>query len=235
MSGDVKDQGVEGGSLTAADLDRLAALHEAATPGPWECDTSDRVIDSDVTAGPVRRVNGKYVADWLATFNREDDDASEEQTAEQDAANAALTAAAITALPSLLALARRGLEADAAVEHRENILLGKYGTPEGQQAAVIAEQRRAESAESKLAAALAEVERVRGRLEKATEFQEDGPGPNSLGWSIWWHPPARVWVASNCAERFPTLDAAWSAAEAQSGHAAKQGGENVGGNEHGSV
>lgn len=140
-----------------------------------------------------------------------------------------------TALPSLLALARRGLEADAAVEHRENILLGKYGTPEGQQAAVIAEQRRAESAESKLAAALAEVERVRGRLEKATEFQEDGPGPNSLGWSIWWHPPARVWVASNCAERFPTLDAAWSAAEAQAGQAAKQGGENVGGNEHGSV
>lgn len=55
-----------------------------------------------------------------------------------------------TALPSLLALARRGLEAEA--EAGIHVVLARAAC---------------ESAESKLAAALAEVERVRGRLAMA--------------------------------------------------------------------
>ena len=86
----------------------------------------------------------------------------------------------------------------------------------------------APDASEQLAAALAEVERVRGRLERATNFS----WRNGAVWvvrpedSTLWHAYEEV---GSCGAaligKYDTLDAAWSAAEAQAGQAAKQGGE----------
>lgn len=80
------------------------------------------------------------------------------------------------ALPSLLALARRGLEADGMIriwereETATEAILDRMGIPRRDDApgdlhGDLTTPARVEITESKLAAALAEVERVRGRLE----------------------------------------------------------------------
>ena len=90
-------------------------------------------------------------------------------------------------------------------------------------------QARAESAEAKLAAALAEVERVKARLDRAVNF-------TWCGGSIWVAKAegSATWFAyeeiGSCGAaligKYHTLDAAWSAAEAQSARpAAPKGGE----------
>lgn len=249
MSGDVKDQGVEGGSLTAADLDRLAALHEAAAGKAY---TFRKQLSEDGRRD-LWAIDG-------AAF----------------ASDAEVMCAARNALPSLLALARRGLEAErfpahcafcgarseatprAAAEHiatcdkhplkaavEENALLraeiarGLGTRCDAPDCALqplvglcwdhaVTPEAPFAAGESKLAAALAEVERLRGRLERATNFS----WRNGAVWVV--RPEdSTLWCAyeedGSCGAaligKYDSLDAAWSAAEAQAGQAAKQGGE----------
>lgn len=182
--------------LTAADLDWLHALHEAATPGPW------REYANTV---PIGYLAGQDV--------RADVDPSGKVCRDATLPDVRLIAAARNALPSLLALARRGLEADTAEQRMESALeLVRHNAI------------RAESAESKLAAALAEVERVRGRLAAIPCASCSGRGEfdycSMCSDSGHDHicPPARK--CRDCAGTGKAF-----AAEAQAGQAAKQGGE----------
>ncbi len=81
--------------MTLDDIAALAALHAKATPGPWyvpadePCNITNSMEEGACVAG----------CDFL-----------------EGAHDAALIAAAVNALPDLLALARRGLEADARPE-----------------------------------------------------------------------------------------------------------------------
>lgn len=94
-------------TLTLDDIAALEALHAQATPGPWAVGSGDNYhVEADAYPAvyPHRFLTddmGPVVAD---VGNRPDDHGE---------ANAALIAAAVNALPALLALARRALEADA--------------------------------------------------------------------------------------------------------------------------
>lgn len=135
--------------LTAADLDRLAALHEAAQVGECSYEPNGTTLDGT-------EVGALLIAGGRATYIM--------------AAPGRYAAALLNNATALLALARRGLEAeddadsDAMIEARAaaNEVAYSRGFDAG-----------AEDHGAQLAAALAEVERVRGRLEKAEAGLKD--------------------------------------------------------------
>lgn len=77
------------------DLDALAALEQAATPGPWDYETELLSPDVDITGFHWRPYGHTYSPEWGGD-------------SPQAAADGALIAAARNALPRLLALARAG-------------------------------------------------------------------------------------------------------------------------------
>lgn len=176
--------------LTAAELDELDRLHREATPGPWS--TAEQ---GGGLSWAVDCIEGDDTRVCLHDGYRDGFEVY---------ADAALIAAARNALPALLALARKGLEAkasyergyeaalkdrvldvvrvererDAAIAERDVLYdatrLSVIGMDVVRAAARMAADKDARvllkaniEASDKLAAALAEVERLRGRLEKA--------------------------------------------------------------------
>ncbi len=87
----------------ALDLDSLAALEKAATPGPWDYETELLSPDVDINGFHWRPYGHTYSPEWGGD-------------SPQAAADGALIAAARNALPRLLALARAGERLAAAVE-----------------------------------------------------------------------------------------------------------------------
>ena len=85
--------------MTLDEIAALAALHAKATPRPWAMDES---VPATVTIAPGY---------WFAPGHIPYVDHLDGRVRPE--ADAALIAAAVNALPELLALARRGLEADA--------------------------------------------------------------------------------------------------------------------------
>lgn len=188
--------------LTAADLDEIDAKLKPCTDPPFE------VIGTRVSCGISRR--GREI---VVRADEHDIDDLE-----------ALAVLRNYATP-LLALARRGLEAEAKLAALDD------GTapPEELSAYGAGLEIGKRSVERKLAAAIAEVERVRGRLEKATEFVLDLPkhGPPLRVFATWDGKVRRWWLSAyGPIQEAASLDAAWSAAEAQSARpAAPKGGQ----------
>lgn len=193
--------------LTAADLDEIDAKLKPCTDPPFE------VIGTRVSCGISRR--GREI---VVRADEHDIDDLE-----------ALAALRNHAEP-LLALARRGLEAEADPNFK------RY----------VEASLRADPAESKLAAALAELERARAELAGVeTESQRWRDRANKLDAmlggctyvedaerdiAIYRSNRAQAWSAAygkrNVIVGTLSWSAAWSAAEqAQAGQAAKQGGE----------
>ena len=74
-------------------LERIRAVTDAATQGPWE-----HPLDNEVTYG-YRTDGSRHIATWIATVGEGDEDISEEQ----NDANADFIAAARSYVPALLA------------------------------------------------------------------------------------------------------------------------------------
>ena len=90
-------------------LERIRAVTDAATQGPWE-----HPLDNEVTYG-YRTDGSRHIATWIATVGEGDEDISEEQ----NDANADFIAAARSYVPALLAAVEAVLKVHPADRHED--------------------------------------------------------------------------------------------------------------------